>query len=268
MGTVKRPPNGAGDKTVKLTATITSGEVSATVEFTIIVLEQSPVSNTQLSNDGPISNNNNDNNTSIESIPDVVAAPPLTGSWENPYVDVPDTAWFYEATRFVTEKGLMEGTSADIFSPGVFLNRAMMVTILYRQEGKPEVIGGIPFQDVSEGEWYSDAILWASENDIVLGYGNGNFGPNDLVTREQAVSILYRFAKGKGLDVSATADLSEFTDTDGISGWAVDAMKWAVSVGIIQGQPGNKIASGGTCTRTEIATIFKRYIEDFFQLSY
>ena len=189
--------------------------------------------------------------------------PPPDEGWDNPYIDVVDTDWFYNAVRFVTEHELMEGTGANRFSPNVVLTRAMIVTILYRLEGKPAVSGDIPFSDVKAGEWYSDAILWASRNSIVLGYGNGLYGPEDPVTREQAVVILHRYAQFKGLDVSAADDLAMFVDRGKISAWALDAMKWAVAVGIIEGRSSNKIAPEGSSTRAEIAMIFKRYIDDF-----
>ena len=139
----------------------------------------------------------------------------------------------YEAVRFVTESGLMNGIGNDKFSPGITMSRAMLVTVLYRLEGEPAVTGDISFSDVTSGQWYSDAILWASQNNIVGGYGNGTFGLNDPVTREQAVTILYRYAKSKGLDISASVDLSGYTDMGDISDWALDAMKWAVAEGII-----------------------------------
>ena len=192
-----------------------------------------------------------------ETVPD--SKPPL--AWRNPYSDVANTDWFYEAVRFVTEEGLMTGTAADKFSPGLTMTRAMIVTVLYRLEGKPALTGAIPFADVKAGGWYSDAILWASQNDIVLGYGGGKFGPNNPITREQAVVILYRYAKAKGLDISAASDLSKFADADKISDWALDAMKWAVAVGIIEGRPGNRTAPQDTSTRAELAMIFKRYID-------
>ena len=192
---------------------------------------------------------------------------PLTGGWSNPYADVANTAWFFEAVRFVTERGLMKGTSADKFSPDVFMSRAMLVTVLYRLEGEPSVSGDISFSDVESGEWYSDAILWASQNEIVKGYNNDTFGLNDPVTREQVVTILYRYAKAKGLDVSASADMSIFTDAASVSDWALDAIKWAVSVGIIQGRTATTIVPRETSTRAEVATIFKRYIEDFLGIA-
>jgi len=183
--------------------------------------------------------------------------------WDNPFNDVTDTDWFYDAVRALTEKGLMEGTSPGRLNPNITLTRGMIVTMLYRLEEKPEVEGDNPFPDVADGLWYSDAILWASENEIVFGYNNGTFGPDDPVTREQAVTILHRYAEAKELDVTEKDDLSKFVDKDEVSDWALEAMQWAVAVGIIQGRPGNKIAPQGTATRAEIAAIFTRYLENF-----
>ncbi|MCL2153092.1 MAG: S-layer homology domain-containing protein [Oscillospiraceae bacterium] len=188
--------------------------------------------------------------------------------WFNPYTDVVDTDWFNEAVQFVTDKQLMNGTDEDKFSPGVAMSRAMLVTVLYRLEGSPEVSGDISFSDVYSGQWYSNAILWASQNDIVKGYSSDTFGLDDPVTREQAVSILYRYAEAKGLDVSASVDLSEYSDMDNISDWALDAMQWSVAVGIIQGHTSTTIAPQGTSTRAEVAMIFKRYIEAFIGEEY
>ena len=193
-----------------------------------------------------------------DTMPPLVAEP-----WEDPYSDVPETAWFYAAVKFVTENAIMNGTGDGKFSPNVTMSRAMLVTVLYRLEGKPDVNGDITFPDVNAGQWYSDAILWASENGIVDGYENGKFGLDDPVTREQAVAILYRYAKAKGLDVSASADLSGYTDMDDISSWALDAMKWAVAVRIIEGRTSTTTAPQGTSTRAEVATIFMRFIEGF-----
>ena len=143
------------------------------------------------------------------------------------------------------------------------MNRAELVAVLYRLEGKPAMSGDMHFSDVNAGQAYSDAILWASQKGIIGGYGNGKFGSNDPATREQAIVMLYRYAKYKGLDVSASGDLSGFVDADKISGWALDAMKWAVAVGIVQERPGSKTAPKDSSTRAETAMIFKRYIEDY-----
>ena len=196
---------------------------------------------------------------------DFEQVPPFVGAWDNPYLDVPETAWFYYAVQFVTESVLMDGTGNSMFSPSVTMSRSMLVTILYRLERSPEISGELAFSDVKSGQWYSDAILWAAEKGIVDGYGNGEFGLNDPVTREQAVTILYRYAKAKGFDVSASADLSGFADVDSISGWALEGMKWAVAEGIIQGQTSTTIAPKGNSTRAEAATIFKRFVEKYMR---
>ena len=197
----------------------------------------------------------------------------------SPYSDVSSADWFYDAVRYVTESGLMNGTATGKFSPNVTMTRAMLVTVLWRLEGEPSMeipyqdtmppidypwnLGVLSFPDVPNHEWYSKAVWWARLHGIVSGYSNGAFGLNDPVTREQAVVILYRYAKMKGLDVSASADLSKFADANDISGWALDAMKWAVAEGIIEGRPGNKAAPKDTSTRAEVATVFMRYIKDF-----
>ena len=197
-----------------------------------------------------------------EPIPDIV--PPLAELWNNPYSDVVDTDWFYEAVRFVSMNGLMNGVSADKFSPNVSMTRAMVVTVLYRLEGEPGVEGmDAGFVDVEQGTWYTTAVGWAAKNEIVLGFPGGFFKPDDTITREEAVTILYRYAKYKGLDTSEADDLSKFADMDDISEWALDAMKWAVAVGIIQGRTATTAVPQGTSTRAEVAMIFKSYIEDF-----
>ena len=184
-------------------------------------------------------------------------------AWPNSYADVNAADWFYDAVRFVTETGLMNGTDNNRFSPNDITNRAMLVTVLYRLEGEPDVSGSIPFSDVNSDQWYSNAILWASQNDIVNGYSNGAYGLNDPITREQAVTILYRYAEFKGLDVSASIDLSGYSDLESISDWAMDAMKWAVAEGIVQGRTTTTIAPEGTSTRAEVATILKDSLRFF-----
>jgi hypothetical protein len=158
----------------------------------------------------------------------------------------------------------MIGIAENKFAPNSGMTRAMIVTILWRYEGSPETKGN-NFTDVADGEWYSDAIAWASENGIVNGYGNGIFGVNDNITREQFAVILYRYAEYKGFDISKTADLSGFSDADKISGWALTAVKWAVAEGLIKGRTATSIAPDGTANRAEAATLFMRYIEDFIK---
>ena len=183
--------------------------------------------------------------------------PPLSGTTR--YGDVTPTDWFYDAVEFVSNEGLMNGTDQSVFSPNDTTNRAMLVTMLYRLEGSPPMNVSSPFSDVQNGQWYSNAVIWAAQNDIIIGYTDSTFGWNDPITREQAMTILCRYSESKGIDVSATADLLAYTDVNAISDWALAAVKWAVSNGIIQGRTNTTIVPQGISTRAEIAMIFMRY---------
>jgi len=188
------------------------------------------------------------------------AEPAPVAGWSNPYVDVKENDWFYNPVRFVTEQQLMKGTGADVFSPNSTMTRAMLVTVLYRLEGRPAVSGISSFTDVRRGEWYTEAIDWVQENNIVNGYANGEFGVNDSVTREQTVAILYRYSRYKGYDISRSADLAGYSDGNQISDWALDPMKWAVAEGIVAGRTAATLVPQGISTRAEIATVLQRYL--------
>ena len=185
---------------------------------------------------------------------------PLSGNM--PFVDVIQGDWFYDAVKYVFDSSLMNGTSATTFAPNANLTRAMLVTILYRYEGEPSATGGTAFTDVPSGYWYSSAIAWASANGIVTGYGDGRFGTNDNITREQFATILMRYAAWKKLDTSKSADLTAFTDASAISSWALAAMKWANAEGLISGRTATTLAPSGNASRAEAATILMRFIED------
>ena len=258
-GVLTRPPFGSGNTDVQIAAILVYESTLRVKFFDLTVLEESSGNIHSPVITGSGSPQKPEENT--ESDPDPDPDVPLAESWDNPYDDVVDTDWFYAAVQFVTENGLMNGTSDVKFSPNVIISRAMLVTVLHRLDGKPAVSGDIPFLDVKIGEWYSDAILWASENEIVFGYDSVTFGLNNPVTREQAVAIIHRYAKSKDLDVSQSADLTLYTDADDISDWALDAMKWAIAAEIIQGRTPTTIAPQGTSTRAEIAMVFKRFIE-------
>ena len=139
----------------------------------------------------------------------------------------------------------------------------MIVTILYRLENEPEITAENPFSDVEDGKWYTDAVIWAAENKIVDGYGNGKFGPNDPITREQLAAILYRYAQFKGVDVSVGEDTNilSFGDATEVSGWANAAMRWAVGSGIINGKDG-RLVPKGDASRAEAATMLQRFCEN------
>ncbi len=178
---------------------------------------------------------------------------------ELPFKDVKQSDWFFDAVAWAYENHLMIGTAEDTFSPDAKLNRAMIATILYRYEGEPTVSGASKFTDVPEGMWYSDAIAWAEEAGIVIGYGNGTYGPNDPVTREQFAVIMHRYAKAKGDAADETCDITGYDDYDKISSWAEESVAWAVAVGIMQGSDINLMPLH-TATRAQTAAILYRYV--------
>ena len=139
----------------------------------------------------------------------------------------------------------------------------MIVTMLWRLEGEPVVNAANPFDDVENGAWYTDAIIWAAENGIVEGYGNGKFGPNDDITREQLATMLWRYAKYKGYDVSVGEDTNvlSYDDYDQISKWAMPAIQWACGSGLIEGRTPSTIVPQGKANRAETAMIFMRFLE-------
>lgn len=177
-----------------------------------------------------------------------------------PFPDVDENDWFYDEVVYVYENGLMNGVENNQFAPNTATNRAMLATILYRLAGQPDVSGDLPFTDVAAGTWYTDAVLWAAQNGIVNGLGENTFAPMNTLTREQLVTMLYRYAEAEGYDVSAAADLSGYPDADKVQTYAQEAMTWAVAEGIVEGMDGN-LNPAGNATRAQIATILMRFCE-------
>ncbi len=175
------------------------------------------------------------------------------------YGDVRKADWYYPGVKFVTETGLMNGIAEDAFAPYGDMSRAMLVATLYRYAGSPEVTTGSAFTDVADGQWYTDAVAWAEETDIVQGYGNGLFGTHDQVTRQEFATILHRFAVKQGAGAFGAVDLSGYADSEAVAGWAEAAMKWAVAEGIIEGRSGTQLVPGASSNRAEAATILMRY---------
>lgn len=175
------------------------------------------------------------------------------------YNDVTAGDWFTPDVIYVTLTGLMNGTG-DGFSPNNNINRAQLVTVLYRMAGEPEVTGENPFTDVPDGQWYTDAVLWAAENNITDGTSETTFSPNDALTREQMATFLYRFADFETEEpIEITGDLSGYTDADLVADYAVDAMTWAVGEGVISGIGNNTLAPDNTASRAQMATVLTRY---------
>ena len=178
-----------------------------------------------------------------------------------PFPDVDENDWFYDEVVYVYENGLMNGVENNRFAPNTATNRAMLATILYRLAGEPAVSGDLPFTDVAAGTWYTDAVLWAAQNGIVNGLGENTFAPMNTLTREQLVTMLYRYAEAEGYDVSAAADLSGYPDAGKVQPYAQEAMSWAVAEGIVAGMEDGTLNPAGNATRAQIATILMRFCE-------
>ena len=177
-----------------------------------------------------------------------------------PFVDVAEGDWFYDAVVYAYQNELMDGVGGNRFAPNSETTRAQLVTILYRLAGEPEPGGDSGFSDVAAGTWYTDAVAWAAENGIVNGVNDTEFAPGDDLTREQLVTVLYRYAESKGYDVSASADLSGYPDAGQVQDYAQPAMAWAVAEGIVEGVDGT-LNPTGDATRAQIATILMRFCE-------
>ena len=178
-----------------------------------------------------------------------------------PFVDVSGSDWFYNDVRYVYEKGIMDGTGADRFSPNAPLTRAMIVTILYRMDGSPAMSGASDFKDVDSNKWFAKAVAWAAANGIVNGYGSGLFGPNDPVTREQLAAILYRYTAYCKASTTMNGDnLASFTDLSTVSGYALESMNWAVGEKLLKGA-NSKLDPKANATRAQVAAIIHRYLE-------
>ena len=177
-----------------------------------------------------------------------------------PFTDVMEGDWFYDAVVYAYETGLMDGVGDNLFAPNSQTTRAQLVTILHRLAGEPEPGGDSGFSDVAAGTWYTDAVAWAAENGIVNGTTDTTFAPGEDITREQLVTVLYRYAESKGYDVSASADLSGYPDAGQVQDYAQPAMAWAVAEGIVEGVDGT-LNPTGDATRAQIATILMRFCE-------
>ncbi|MBQ6678112.1 MAG: S-layer homology domain-containing protein [Clostridia bacterium] len=177
--------------------------------------------------------------------------------------DVSTDDWFVNYVDYAYSYGLMNGVSAKSFDPEGTMTRAMLVTVLWRIEGKPAPKGPSPFKDLTE-DWYRDAVSWAYDNEIVKGMSATTFEPNNPLTREQIAAIICRYSSFKGNDVSKTTDITKYPDYKTVSDWAVTNMKWAVAEGLITGsREGGKdyLAPQANATRAQVAAILMRYLE-------
>ena len=175
-----------------------------------------------------------------------------------PFWDIMSSDWYYDAVQYVYDRGIMTGMDENTFAPDSAVARAQLALMLHRMEGTPETENENLFPDVSEGDWYAEAVQWASEAGIVTGYSNGRFGPADSVTREQLAAMLYRYA---GSPAAGGMAISEFTDASSVSDYATDAVTWALGEGILTGMGDGTLAPQGTATRAQAAAMLMRFVE-------
>ncbi len=181
---------------------------------------------------------------------------------EIPFTDIPENAWYNEAVRYAYENNLLNGVSSTKFGPNTTLNRAMVATVLYRMAGEPAVENAAKFTDIADGVWYSKAVAWAAENGIVTGYNDNTFKPTKTISRQEMATMLTRYAKLVGVDISAGADLGAYPDADAVAAWAKEPVAWCVAQGIITGVKSGsttKLNPLGEATRAQFAAIIMRF---------
>ena len=194
----------------------------------------------------------NDGNVPVSEVPSAEL------QWQNPFSDINKSDWFYEDVKYMSEKGIMIGTDDTTFAPDATLTRAMLVTVLWRLEGEPVVNYIMPFDDVESEQWYTEAVRWAAAERIVKGYGNGAFGTNDAVTREQIMAILHRYAARKELDFGMIFPMIPQYE---YSIWAENDLIWADIAGLTDGIGVDIFDMTKDASRAEIAAYLKRFCE-------
>lgn len=178
------------------------------------------------------------------------------------FKDVPESSWFYPYVKYVADNKIMTGLTPEIFGPEKALYRSEMAVIVHRMAGEPSADFEAIYPDVEADEFYSEAVIWASgkDVDVIRGYAHGAFGPADALTREQMVTILYRYANYKGYNTTDTSDMKQFPDSDNVSEFAKPAMAWAVANGLITGSDG-KLKPQDAASRLECAVVVQRFME-------
>ena len=183
-----------------------------------------------------------------------------------PFEDVTDSDWYYNDVAEIFQRGLMTGINSNVFAPNEPLSRAQFAVILYRMEGKPEVTYESRFPDVDGDTWYTDAVAWAGEEGIITGYADKNFGPADSITREQMAVMMYRYANMKKYDTDEKEEFDRYQDASKVSGFAEEAMQWAVGSGIFKGKFEETVLDPqGDTSRGECAVILTRFLDKFEQ---
>lgn len=209
--------------------------------------------------DGSSSSSSTEKKDETPVTPEQPVTPPAETNTvgQSTFSDVPATEWYNQAVSYVSENNIMSGSNGR-FSPNERLTRGMMAQILYNIENA-SASGAAAFPDVTASDWFAAAVSWVSSQNYMSGYSNGRFGPNDSITREQLAVILYRYAQAKGYNVTGSAELSGFVDAASVSDWSADAVRWAVSVGLLSGKSGSRLDPAGSATRAEVAQILMNF---------
>lgn len=179
------------------------------------------------------------------------------------FSDVPAGSWYEEAVLWAAENGITSGVGEGTFGPSLEVTRGQVVTMLWRIECSPEPAGSAAFTDVPDGKWYSEAVAWAAENNIVAGYPGNVFAPNRAISRQELVTILYRYGTHKDNSVTApNTDLSGYADYGDVSSFALEAMCWAVGNGIVNGTSASTLSPKGTATRAQLVQMLYRWLAE------
>lgn len=186
-------------------------------------------------------------------------AQPETAPWAIPFSDVKASDWYYSAVQYAAQNGLMKGTGTNTFSPELATNRGMIATILYNLDGSEETAPST-FNDVKPGAYYANAVAWAQKKGIIAGYGNGMFGPDDSITREQLATMIWNYAGSPA--ATDSQGLASFMDAVEISAYAQNALAWASQTGITNGKGGSRLDPQGPATRAETAQIMKNFLQE------
>ncbi|MBQ5797803.1 MAG: S-layer homology domain-containing protein, partial [Firmicutes bacterium] len=270
--TLTATPN-TGYKFVNWTKDSVEVSTSASIEITVTgdaAYVANFQRNSQDSTGGKRPSSNKGNNTEV--VPPVVEENvPCTGDDKclmHGYSDLDPKVWYHNGIEYCIEKGIMSGYGNGVFKPNADTSRAMLMVMLWNMNGSPIVSDSMDFKDVAEGKWYTEAIRWAKAEGIASGYGNGYFGTDDLITREQVVTMLWNYAKYKGMDVSKAEETSilSYGDAEDVARYAVSAMQWACDSGVVSGKnnadkTGLILDPAGNGTRAQIATMIWNFCE-------
>ena len=175
--------------------------------------------------------------------------------------DVSENMWYYSAVEYVAKKGLFAGGAGNAFMPDETMTRAMAVLVLYRQAGSPKVENHLSFSDMPQDQQFSKAVSWAVSVGVIDGYPDGMFYPDREITRQELVTMLYRYADHSGIDVTTPEIQDQYLDRNSVPGWAAGAFAWAIDRGIINGTSPNELSPEGKALRCMAAAVFQRYNE-------